>query len=84
MAGIEPVSPAWEAGILPMNYTCVFICAFIRSTKLIIAEKSGIARGVFSAHHFLLKLFKLLLKLFKLLFKPFKFQLLFKLFKFQL
>jgi len=30
-----------------MNYTCVFICAFIRSTKLIIAEKSGIARGVF-------------------------------------
>ena len=23
VAGIEPVSPAWEAGVLPMNYTCM-------------------------------------------------------------
>ena len=23
IAGIEPVSPAWEAGVLPMNYTCM-------------------------------------------------------------
>ena len=23
MTGIEPASPAWEAGILPMNYICV-------------------------------------------------------------
>ncbi len=22
LAGIEPVSPAWEASILPMNYSC--------------------------------------------------------------
>ena len=22
IAGIEPVSPAWEASVLPMNYTC--------------------------------------------------------------
>lgn len=24
ITGIEPASPAWEAGILPMNYICVF------------------------------------------------------------
>ena len=24
VAGIEPVSPAWEAGVLPMNYICMF------------------------------------------------------------
>ena len=23
IAGIEPVSPAWEASVLPMNYICV-------------------------------------------------------------
>lgn len=23
MAGIEPVSPAWEASVLPMNYICI-------------------------------------------------------------
>ena len=23
MTGIEPASPAWEAGVLPMNYICV-------------------------------------------------------------
>ena len=23
IAGIEPVSPAWEAGVLPMNYICM-------------------------------------------------------------
>ena len=22
--GIEPSWPAWEAGVLPLNYTCVF------------------------------------------------------------
>ena len=22
MTGIEPASPAWEAGVLPMNYIC--------------------------------------------------------------
>ena len=25
MTGIEPASPAWEAGVLPMNYICVSI-----------------------------------------------------------
>ena len=24
MTGIEPASPAWEAGILPMNYICIW------------------------------------------------------------
>lgn len=24
VAGVEPVSPAWEASVLPMNHTCVF------------------------------------------------------------
>lgn len=23
IAGIEPVSPAWEASVLPMNYICL-------------------------------------------------------------
>ena len=23
MTGIEPASPAWEAGVLPMNYICI-------------------------------------------------------------
>ena len=23
MTGIEPASPAWEAGVLPMNYICL-------------------------------------------------------------
>ena len=31
MTGIEPASPAWEAGVLPMNYAC-------KSTQLIIAD----------------------------------------------
>ncbi len=26
MTGIEPASPAWEAGILPMNYICMVSC----------------------------------------------------------
>ena len=25
IAGIEPVSPAWEASVLPMNYICMAI-----------------------------------------------------------
>lgn len=25
--GIEPSWPAWEAGVLPLNYTCVFLTA---------------------------------------------------------
>ena len=24
ITGIEPASPAWEAGVLPMNYICVY------------------------------------------------------------
>ena len=40
VAGIEPVSPAWEAGILPMNYTCKGI---VLSTNCIIAEIHDIA-----------------------------------------
>ena len=24
MTGIEPASPAWEAGVLPMNYICIW------------------------------------------------------------
>ena len=24
MTGVEPASPAWEAGVLPMNYICKF------------------------------------------------------------
>ena len=25
IAGIEPVSPAWEASVLPMNYICMWL-----------------------------------------------------------
>jgi hypothetical protein len=25
MTGIEPASPAWEAGVLPMNYICLSV-----------------------------------------------------------
>ena len=25
IAGIEPVSPAWEASVLPMNYICMSV-----------------------------------------------------------
>ena len=32
VAGIEPVQPAWEASVLPLNYTCVF---FIITRRLI-------------------------------------------------
>ena len=31
MTGIEPASPAWEAGVLPMNYICINM--FYYSTK---------------------------------------------------
>lgn len=24
ITGIEPASPAWEAGVLPMNYICMY------------------------------------------------------------
>ncbi len=26
MKGVEPSCPAWEAGVLPMNYTRILIC----------------------------------------------------------
>ena len=26
MKGVEPSCPAWEAGVLPMNYTRMLIC----------------------------------------------------------
>ena len=25
LTGIEPASPAWEAGVLPMNYNCISV-----------------------------------------------------------
>ncbi len=32
--GIEPTYPAWKAGVLPLNYTCIFICpGGFRSTQ---------------------------------------------------
>lgn len=40
VAGIEPVSPAWEAGILPMYYTCRYEKNYIRSFRLLQEEKS--------------------------------------------
>ena len=27
--GIEPTQPAWEAGVLPLNYICNYLIAFI-------------------------------------------------------
>lgn len=34
MTGIEPASPAWEAGVLPMNYICVWIDYSISKRKI--------------------------------------------------
>ena len=33
--GIEPTSPAWEAGVLPMNYICMYlsISLFFENTR---------------------------------------------------
>ena len=31
--GIEPISPAWKAGILPMYYTCIATQLTRRNTK---------------------------------------------------
>ena len=28
MTGIEPASPAWEAGVLPMNYICTTLILY--------------------------------------------------------
>ena len=33
MTGIEPASPAWEAGILPMNYICISTLRIIQHVK---------------------------------------------------
>ena len=33
MAGVEPVSPAWEAGVLPMNYICEILSYFTKQKE---------------------------------------------------
>ena len=38
MTGIEPASPAWEAGILPMNYICISTLKII--TRFVVNCKS--------------------------------------------
>ena len=35
MTGVEPASPAWEAGVLPMNYICVLFSIAQDSEKVI-------------------------------------------------
>lgn len=42
MTGIEPACPAWEAGVLPLNYICVVSLLYIRFSLL-----SSIARSFF-------------------------------------
>ena len=43
MTGIEPASPAWEAGVLPMNYICLsdnsILAHFIRKFNSYKKEK---------------------------------------------
>ena len=34
ITGIEPASPAWEAGVLPMNYICVYSYYNTRSSEI--------------------------------------------------
>ena len=34
MTGIEPASPAWEAGVLPMNYICTCSYYSIRNPEI--------------------------------------------------
>ena len=33
VTGIEPASPAWEAGVLPMNYTCINYNVYYNTTR---------------------------------------------------
>ncbi len=41
--GVEPTSEAWEASILPMNYSRIFICARISLTQTNIKIKRNFA-----------------------------------------
>ena len=34
ITGIEPASPAWEAGILPMNYICILYIIMLLRMKI--------------------------------------------------
>jgi hypothetical protein len=34
ITGIEPASPAWEAGVLPMNYICACLYYSISDSKI--------------------------------------------------
>ena len=37
--GIEPTYPAWKAGVLPLNYTRMFLCFFVSlKTRIIISH----------------------------------------------
>ena len=41
--GIEPASPAWEAGVLPLDYACVTLVLYMKTRRLSMprAEKSA-------------------------------------------
>ena len=45
MTGIEPASPAWEAGVLPMNYICVsiYLAEILPANVIIISHLYEIA-----------------------------------------
>ena len=49
VAGIEPVSPAWEAGILPMYYTCIcrpYYSRFRKRLQDFVAEEKRPKKGL--------------------------------------
>lgn len=42
--GIEPSTSAWEADVLPLNYTCVLFCCFIiPQSPLFVKPAAGFA-----------------------------------------
>ena len=45
ITGIEPASPAWEAGVLPMNYICA--CHYYSTTYFFVQDGSAGLRKIF-------------------------------------
>lgn len=56
MKGVEPSCPAWEAGVLPMNYTRILICIdnTILSALFPVLAKSYLGKRRFDRYQILL------------------------------
>ena len=50
VTGIEPARPAWEAGVLPLNYTCVSLIISHISGKINRSQKDFRERLIFISY----------------------------------